>query len=118
MVFEILRAGKVSAIPSEYLRHMLKFKSVRELQKQIQAERLHGKVILSSSHAPGGYYLPSCKGEAREFIITLENRAGATLEAIQSAKEYLKQLDDEQGGFDYGQSNERNFNSDPAEGRP
>ncbi|MCI9008620.1 MAG: hypothetical protein HFI13_10985 [Lachnospiraceae bacterium] len=118
MVFEVLRTGKENAIPSGYLRQILKFKSVRELQKQIQAERLQGKVILSSSQAPGGYYLPACKSEAKEFIITLENRAGATLEAIQSAKEYLKQLDDEQGGFDYGQSNERNINSDPAEGRP
>lgn len=50
--------------------------------------------------------------------MTPENRAGATLDAIQGAKEYLKQLDDEQGGFDCGQSNERNFNSDPAAGRP
>ena len=58
-------------------------------------------MILSSSQPPGGYFLPSCRGEAKEFIATLENRAGATLEAIQSAKEYLKQLDDEQGGFDY-----------------
>ena len=57
MVFEILRTGKENAIPSEYLRQILKFKSVRELQKQIQAERLQ--------------------------------------------EEYLKQLDDEQGGFDY-----------------
>lgn len=40
MVFEILRTGKENAIPSEYLRQILKFKSVRELQKQIQAERL------------------------------------------------------------------------------
>ena len=101
MVFEILRAGKENAIPSENLRQILKFKSVRELQKQIQAERLQGKVILSSSQPPGGYFLPSCRGEAKEFIATLENRAGATLEAIQGAKEYLKQLDDEQGGFDY-----------------
>ena len=100
-MFEILRAGKENAIPSEYLRQILKFKSVRELQKQIQAERLQGKVILSSSQPPGGYFLPSCRGEAKEFIATLENRAGATLEAIQGAKEYLKQLDDEQGGFDY-----------------
>jgi hypothetical protein len=49
MVFEILRAGKENAIPSEYLRQILKFKSVRELQKQIQAERLHGNI----NTAPG-----------------------------------------------------------------
>ena len=51
MVFEILRIGKENAIQSEYLRQILRFKSVRELQKQIQAERLQGKVILSCSHA-------------------------------------------------------------------
>ena len=51
MVFEILRTGKENATPSEYLRQILKFKSVRELQKQIQAERLQGKVILSCSQA-------------------------------------------------------------------
>ena len=62
MVFEILRTGKENAIPSEYLRQILKFKSVRELQKQIQAERLQ--------------------------------------------EEYLKQLDDEQGGFDYAVAEE------------
>ena len=61
-MFEILRAGKENAIPSEYLRQILKFKSVRELQKQIQAERLQ--------------------------------------------EEYLKQLDDEQGGFDYAVAEE------------
>ena len=62
MVFEMLRTGKENAIPSEYLRQILKFKSVRELQKQIQAERLQ--------------------------------------------EEYLKQLDDEQGGFDYAVAEE------------
>ena len=62
MVLEILRTGKENAIPSEYLRQILKFKSVRELQKQIQAERLQ--------------------------------------------EEYLKQLDDEQGGFDYAVAEE------------
>lgn len=39
MVFEVLRAGKENAIRSEYLRDILKFKSVRELQKQIQGAK-------------------------------------------------------------------------------
>ncbi len=118
MVFEILRTGKENAIRSEYLCHILKFRSVRELQKQIQAERMQGKVILSRSDAPGGYYLPADRYETREFIATLENRAGATLEAVRSAKEYLQRLEDEQGGNDYEQGSRRNLNSDQAAGRP
>ena len=61
------------------------------LQKQIEAERKAGKVILSSTTPPGGYYLPAAGDtmEIRKFIRTLENRGENTLRVLESARELL-----------------------------
>jgi biotin operon repressor len=39
--------------------------SNRAVQKQIEHERKQGKVILSSTQPPGGYFLPETKQENR-----------------------------------------------------
>ena len=92
MVKEILKTGKTNALSPEYLAARLNLGTVRALQKQVEKERREGAVILSSTTPPGGYYLPDNRCEVVEFIRTLENRADGTLEALNSAKKYLKEF--------------------------
>lgn len=93
MVYEILEIGEENALSPEYLRSVLGFKSVRALQKQIEKERGEGKVILSSTQSPGGYYLPDSPISIRKFCITLENRANRTLDALKGAKALLEEIE-------------------------
>lgn len=65
-VYENLLPGKENALTPEYLTVKCHFSSVRMLQKQIEAERKAGKVILSSTTPPGGYYLPAA-GDTMEI---------------------------------------------------
>ena len=92
-VYEHLLPGKKNALTPEYLTVKCHFSSVRMLQKQIEAERKAGKVILSNTTPPGGYYLPAAGDtmEIRKFI-TLENRGENTLKALESARDLLKEL--------------------------
>lgn len=94
MIEEFLLEGKRNAIKSQKLADLVGCKSVRELQEVIAAERAAGAVILSTCQNGGGYFLPTGnKQEVVEYIRTLTSRAQNTLVAIESAKEYLKQLD-------------------------
>ena len=70
-IHEHLLPGKENALTPEYLATKYHFSSVRMLQKQIEAERKAGKVILSSTTPPGGYYLPAAGDtmEIRKFTI-------------------------------------------------
>ena len=94
-VSENLLPGKENALSAEYLVVKCHFSSVRMLQKAIEAERRDGKVILSSTTPPGGYYLPVAGDtmEIRKFIRTLENRGENTLKALESARDLLKELE-------------------------
>lgn len=94
-VSENLLPGKENALSAEYLVVKCHFSSVRMLQKAIEAERRDGKVILSSTTPPGGYYLPAAGDtmEIRKFIRTLENRGENTLKTLESARDLLKELE-------------------------
>ena len=96
MIFEFLKIGEENALSPEYIKTSLGFSSIRAVQKQIERERTDGKVILSSTVPPGGYYLPSNKQEIMRFIKTLENRAKMTLGALDSAKKMLNELEIEE----------------------
>ena len=87
-VFDALRYGRQNAIASETLAQALGFRSVRELQKQIELERAAGAVILSDTHG-GGYYISNDPAELRRFTRTLYARATNTLKAAESAQRAL-----------------------------
>lgn len=87
-VFDYLRCGKENAIPSKVLAKSMGFRSVRDLQKQIERERTAGAVILSDP-CGGGYYLSNDPEELRRFTQTLNARARNTLKAAESAQRAL-----------------------------
>lgn len=92
MIEEILHTGIQNALSPEYLAAVTGLDSVRAVQKQIERERRSGAVILSSTQPPGGYYLPANREKVRQFIRTLENRAGETMRALDSARKYLEEF--------------------------
>lgn len=88
IVYDSLLYGRENAIPSAVLANMHMFRSVRDLQKQIENERAAGMVILSDPHG-GGYYRSNDPRELRRFIRTMYARAGNTLRAAESAQRAL-----------------------------
>lgn len=93
MVYEALKIGEENALSPDYLRVTLGLTSNRAVQKQIERERRQGKVILSSTQPPGGYFRAANKHDIRQFIKTLENRGSKTLDALNSAKALLKEFE-------------------------
>lgn len=93
MVYEVLKVGERNALSPDYLRAILELTSNRAVQKQIEHERRQGKVILSSTQPPGGYFLPESKQEIRRFIKTLENRGSKTLDALDGARKLLEEFE-------------------------
>ena len=87
-VRDSLRYGKDAAIASKPLAEALGFRSVRDLQKQIEKERAAGAVILSDPHG-GGYYLSNDPAELLRFTRTLNARAKNTAKAALSAQKAL-----------------------------
>lgn len=85
LVRDSLRYGKAAAVASKPLAEALGFRSVRELQKQIERERSAGAVILSDP-CGGGYYLSNDPAELLRFTRTLNARARNTIKAAQSAQ--------------------------------
>lgn len=87
-VYDSLRYGKENAFPSKALAEALGFRSVRDLQKAVERERVAGAVILSDP-CGGGYYLSDDPGELRRFTQTLNARAKNTAKAAESAQRAL-----------------------------
>ena len=87
-VYDALHYGRQNAIPSKILAESLGFRSVRDLQKAIEAERAAGAVILSDP-CGGGYYLSNDPEELRRFTQTLNARARNTMKAAESAQRAL-----------------------------
>lgn len=87
-VIDFLHYGKENAIPSKKLAAAMGFRSVRDLQKAVEAERAAGAVILCDSQG-AGYYLSNDPVELRRFTQTLNARARNTLKAAESAQRAL-----------------------------
>ena len=94
MIYEFLEIGEENAFSPEYIMTSLGFSSIRSVQKQIERERAAGRVILSSTTPPGGYYRPKTALEIRKFIHTLENRGEKTLAALNGARRLLSEMDE------------------------
>ena len=88
IVYKFLSYDRENAVKSAELAEHLGFKTVRELQKQIEAERAAGYVILSDSQG-AGYYLSNDPVELRRFVNTLNARAANTIRASESAQRAL-----------------------------
>ena len=84
-VRDALDFGRENAIPSKVLAEILGYRSVRDLQKQIERERAAGAVILSDPNG-AGYYLSDDPAELQRFTRTLNARAANTIRAAQSAQ--------------------------------
>lgn len=93
MVYEVLKVGERNALSPDYLRAILGLTSNRAVQKQIEHERRQGKVILSSTQPPGGYFLPESVHEIRQIIRTLQNRGSKTLDALDGARKLLEEFE-------------------------
>ena len=91
IVYLSLQYGKENAVRSADLAKMLGYKTVRELQKQVESERSAGYVILCDSHG-AGYYLSDDPVELRRFINTLNARAVNTIRASESAQRALNDI--------------------------
>lgn len=91
MVRDSLRLGRAAAIASKPLAEALGFRSVRELQKEVERERSAGAVIISDP-CGAGYFLSDDPVELLRFIRTLEARARKTAMAAESARKALDEL--------------------------
>ena len=88
----LLKHGANNAISTQELMQIAGCASVRQLQKQIEAERNTGALILSRSE--GGYFLPDYgeagRKEIEEYVRTLRARAINTLRTVRAAKAALR----------------------------
>lgn len=103
LVYDSLRYGRENAIPSKVLAEMLGFRTVRDLQKEVERERTAGAVILSTCHDGGGYYRSDDPEELHRFVQTLRSRAANTFRAAQSAQHALNTISGQEsisGWFD------------------
>lgn len=91
-ILDYIPTGEVNAITSRELASLCGFKSVRDLQTQIEILRGQGFVICSTSKAPGCYFIHETEHELRAFVRTLNNRAMHTLRSLESAKQALDDL--------------------------
>ncbi len=103
LVEKLLPCGAENAMPTAELVKACGFSSARELQKQIETERLHGALILSRSGNAGGYFLPSegaaGQREIAEYVGTLRARALNTLRTLKTASEALNTVDGQEAIF-------------------
>lgn len=84
-VVDFLRTGRAHALTSREL-VQLTGTDPRSVRLQIQAARLHGVPICSSTGTPSGYFLASNTGELTRFTRSMRRRA-AEIVAVADAVE-------------------------------
>lgn len=97
---KLLLHGEHNAIQTQTLVELTGLRSARQLQSEIERERLNGAMILSTVRRGGGYFLPDCgergRQEINDYIRTLTARASNTFRTLRAAKRALKKLDGQQ----------------------
>lgn len=88
----LLLRGEGNAIPTARLVQLAGMRDARQLQAQIEHERLGGALILSKGGSGGGYFLPADRSEIVKYEKTLRRRALSTLRTIKSARAALRVL--------------------------
>lgn len=94
----LLPRGMENAVPAKTLAMWAGCRSIRQLQKLIEAERAQGAMILSAS--TGGYFRPASGPAGRAEIMaydqTLRARALNTLKALKVVRRAMAELDGQQ----------------------
>lgn len=88
--------GEHNAIPARVLMKMTGYSSIRNLQAEIERERVAGALILSKCTEGGGYYLPNSRAEIARYETTLRRRAISTLRTLKTARAALREIDGQQ----------------------
>lgn len=97
MISEYLGRGKGAALTMNDLKLLTGY-SRRDIQKQIALERESGELILSTTQAPGGYYLPCNSSEVREYVESMSRRAKSTFRAAAAARKALREMEERERG--------------------
>lgn len=88
----LLLYGETNAISTARLVQLAGMRDARQLQSQIERERIDGALILSRGGSGGGYFLPADRAEIAKYESTLRRRALSTLRTIRSARAALRVL--------------------------
>ena len=93
-IASLLPAGEENAMRSAEIRAALGIKTTRHLQAEIEYERLHGALILSTCRNHGGYYLPgegeTGQREIADFVRTVSARAHSSLRILRAFRKAMK----------------------------
>lgn len=91
MIADVLSRGVENCRTTVELCQYFGFKSSRELQAAIAAERKQGIPILSSCGKYNGYFMAKDREELIKFIRSMDNRRKEINEATQAARIALDQ---------------------------
>lgn len=92
MVKDYLENCGGGPVRSKDLARRLGFPSVRQLQKEVEAERRAGALILSDPCGEG-YFISTDPTELRRFVRTLHSRARNTVRSAEAAQRALDELE-------------------------
>lgn len=90
-LMKYIPVGRQNAVTAEKLAARTG-KSVRALKRDIHKLRAGGKLIVSTTERPHGYFIPGAgdREEVRHFVFSMYSRISRIEEAVKPAKEFLK----------------------------
>ncbi len=88
-ILDFIPVGKNNAITGKELQNITGLDG-RSIKQQIANARIKGSVICSSlDGSRGGYFIPSCPGEAVEYVRIEQCRINSAKEALKAAEIYV-----------------------------
>ena len=90
LVYDVLNHGKENSIPTQDLVRLFDC-SVREIQKEIERERLMGYLICSSTTS--GYWIGDTIDELSEFVKVQSARVNSMNRMMESARKRIRELE-------------------------